>query len=56
MPMSGQIYMLIRIYLYGARASETVARDEPLWQSWINESFPAVGAVDSPPGAAEPQI
>jgi uncharacterized protein YndB with AHSA1/START domain len=47
MPMGGQIYMPIRIYLYGDRASAAVARDEPLWQSWINEHFPAVGDVSS---------
>ncbi|MCI0352560.1 MAG: SRPBCC domain-containing protein [Acidobacteriales bacterium] len=41
MPMGGQIYVPIRIYLYGAQASAAVARDEPLWQSWINEHFPA---------------
>lgn len=57
MPMGGQIYMPIRIYLYGAEASATMARNEPLWQSWINERFLAVGAVSSDaPSAAEPQM
>jgi hypothetical protein len=41
MPMGGQIYMPVRIYLYGARASAAVARDEPLWQSWMTEHFPS---------------
>jgi len=47
LPMGGQIYMPIRVYLYGAQAPAVVARDEPLWQSWINERFPAAGAASS---------
>ncbi|MGH9847508.1 MAG: hypothetical protein ACREEM_53120 [Blastocatellia bacterium] len=43
-----RIHLLpIRFYLYGAEAPAAVARDEPLWQSWINERFPAVGADSS---------
>jgi uncharacterized protein YndB with AHSA1/START domain len=47
MPMGGQVCLLIRIYLYGDGASAAAARDEPLWQSWINEHFPAAGAASS---------
>jgi uncharacterized protein YndB with AHSA1/START domain len=37
MDMGGQIYLSIRLYLYGDHASAVVARDEPLWQAWMNE-------------------
>lgn len=47
MPMGGQVCVAIRIYLYGARASAAVARDEPLWQAWINKHFPAAGDASS---------
>jgi predicted secreted protein len=47
MPMGGQICMAIRVYLYGDRASAAVARDEPLWQSWMNERFPAASDASS---------
>jgi len=40
LPMGGQIYLPIRVYLYGDRASAAIARDEPLWQAWMNEHFP----------------
>ena len=42
-----QICLAIRIYLYGARASAAVERDESLWQSWMNERFQAAGAASS---------
>jgi len=29
-PMDGQVYLSIRLYLYGDQASAAVARDEPL--------------------------
>ncbi len=47
LPMGGQIYLLIRIYPYGDQAPAAVARDEPLWQAWINEHFPAVSDASS---------
>jgi hypothetical protein len=40
LPMGGQIYLPIRIFLYGPRAPEIVGREEPRWQRWINETFP----------------
>ncbi len=43
MDMGGQVYLSIRLYLYGHRAPATVARDEPLWRAWMDEHFPAVG-------------
>jgi uncharacterized protein YndB with AHSA1/START domain len=41
--ISGQVYLSIRMYLYGGQASAVVARDESLWQSWMNEYFPSDG-------------
>ena len=47
MPMGGQVCLAIRIYLYGHQAPAVVARDEPLWQAWINEHFPAASDASS---------
>ena len=27
-------------YLYGDQAADTVARETPLWQAWVQERFP----------------
>jgi uncharacterized protein YndB with AHSA1/START domain len=43
MDMGGQVYLSIRLYLYGDQASIVVARDEPLWYAWMNEHFPSGG-------------
>jgi len=43
LPMCGQVFVVIRLYLYGDRAPAAVLRDEPLWHTWMNEHFPAVG-------------
>lgn len=44
LPMGGQVYLPIRLYLYGDRAVSVAARDEPRWQAWMNEHFaPADG-------------
>jgi uncharacterized protein YndB with AHSA1/START domain len=43
LPMGGQVFLSIRLYLYGDQAAAAVARDEPLWQAWIAERFPLVG-------------
>ncbi|WP_437742652.1 hypothetical protein WMF39_45200 [Sorangium sp. So ce1504] len=40
LPMAGQIFLPIRIYLYGEGAQAAAARDEPLWQAWMAEWFP----------------
>ena len=47
MPMGGQVCLAIRIYLYGHQAPAVVARDEQLWQAWINEHFPAASDASS---------
>jgi uncharacterized protein YndB with AHSA1/START domain len=41
--MGGQVYLAISFYLYGDRAAAAVARDEPLWQTWMNGQFPSDG-------------
>ena len=30
----------MNLYLYGDRADEAVARETPVWQSWLQERFP----------------
>ena len=36
----GQIMVALNVYLYGDQSAETVARETPLWQAWIQERFP----------------
>jgi uncharacterized protein YndB with AHSA1/START domain len=36
----GQSMVTLSFYLYGDQAAETVARETPLWQTWIQERFP----------------
>ena len=43
----GPVMVGISFYLYGDRAPTVVARDEPLWQAWMNERFPSAGDVSS---------
>jgi uncharacterized protein YndB with AHSA1/START domain len=40
-PMGGQVCLSVRLYLYGAQARAVVAREAPVWQTWINGLFPA---------------
>jgi uncharacterized protein YndB with AHSA1/START domain len=40
LPMGGQVFLPMRLYLYGDRAPAAVARDEPVWQAWMYEHFP----------------
>ncbi|MEX0713881.1 MAG: SRPBCC domain-containing protein [Pirellulales bacterium] len=47
MAMGGQVYLPVRLYLYGDQAAAAAARAEPLWQAWMNERFPAVGGASS---------
>ena len=44
MPMGGQVYLSIRMFLYGDGASAAAARAEPVWQAWLAEHFPPAGA------------
>jgi hypothetical protein len=36
----GQSMVALNLYLYGDQAAETVARETPLWQAWLEERFP----------------
>ena len=38
--LGGPAFVMIRFYLYGDRAADAVAGDEPKWQAWMNERFP----------------
>jgi uncharacterized protein YndB with AHSA1/START domain len=38
--MGGQSMVALSFYHYGDQAAGTVARETPLWQSWIQERFP----------------
>jgi hypothetical protein len=48
MPMAGKVYLPVRVYFYGDGAAAAVGREEPLWQAWMIERFPA----ERTPGAA----
>ena len=39
----GPVMVALNIYHYGDRAAETVAREKPLWQAWMQERFPTPG-------------
>src|SRR5207237_17968 len=36
----GQSMVALNVYHYGDQAAETVAREKPVWQAWIQERFP----------------
>jgi hypothetical protein len=36
----GQSMVAMNLYLYGDQAAETVARETPVWQAWLQERFP----------------
>jgi len=36
----GQTLVALNFYLYGDQAAETVARETPRWQAWVQERFP----------------
>jgi uncharacterized protein YndB with AHSA1/START domain len=38
--MGDQTMVAVSLYHYGERAEETVARETPTWQAWIQERFP----------------
>jgi uncharacterized protein YndB with AHSA1/START domain len=38
--MGGDSTVALNFYLYGDHAAETVARETPLWQEWIQQRFP----------------
>jgi uncharacterized protein YndB with AHSA1/START domain len=38
--MGGKVFVGIDLYLYGDRAADIAARQEPLWQAWMSGRFP----------------
>lgn len=40
LPMGGQVFVVVRFYLYGDRAPAAAQRDEPQWHAWMNRQFP----------------
>ncbi|HWN66553.1 MAG TPA: hypothetical protein VNM90_02875, partial [Haliangium sp.] len=47
MPMGGQVFLPVRVYLYGDQAAGAVARAEAAWQAWMREQFPMPPASDA---------
>jgi uncharacterized protein YndB with AHSA1/START domain len=45
MDMGGQVLLSVRMYLYGEAATVAASREEPVWQAWIGEHFPAGGTA-----------
>lgn len=43
----GKVHVYASFYLYGDRAPAVAVRDEPLWQEWVKELFPAVASGTS---------
>jgi len=41
LPMVGQVYLYLCLYLYGDGARAIAAREEPAWQAWLGRLFPA---------------
>src|SRR5262249_54765826 len=39
-PCGGMAQVYMAIFLYGDNAKAAVERDEPTWQTWIDERFP----------------
>ena len=49
MKYGGSVLATLSFYLYGDQAAETVVRETPLWQAWIQERFP----MPTAPGKSE---
>jgi uncharacterized protein YndB with AHSA1/START domain len=43
--MGKQVYLSIRLYLYGAQARAVAAREAPVWQAWIDGLLPPADAA-----------
>ena len=39
--MDDQVMTSFGIYLYGDAAASVAAREEPAWQAWMTQRFPA---------------
>ncbi len=42
MAMGGHVFVIFRFYLYGERAADAAASEEPAWQQWMKAQFPGV--------------
>lgn len=42
----GQSLIAVGFYLYGDAANETVAREKPLWEAWIQKRFPMPASAE----------
>jgi hypothetical protein len=40
MTIPGSVILVFSFYLYGEQAADTAAREEPLWQAWVQGRFP----------------
>lgn len=40
LPMGGQVYLPIRLYLFGDQPAAAATREEPAWQAWMARHFP----------------
>ena len=41
-PMGGQVFLTMRLYLYGDRGPAAAAEAEAAWQAWMDEKFAPV--------------
>jgi uncharacterized protein YndB with AHSA1/START domain len=47
--MGGQVMVAVNFYSYGDDAAETVAREKPRWQAWMQERFPVPSTTSPSP-------
>jgi uncharacterized protein YndB with AHSA1/START domain len=43
--MGDQVCLAVAVYLYGDHAQEVASREEPAWQRWMAQRFPAGGQI-----------
>jgi len=46
-PGGGPVMAAMNFYLYGDQAAETVARETPLWEAWLQERFPQAAGTEA---------
>jgi hypothetical protein len=44
--MGGQVYLFVRLYLYGDRAPAAIEAAEAAWHAWIDQHFAMAGAEE----------
>ena len=47
MPMGGQVYLSLRLYLFGQDAPAIAQRDQAAWDAWMTRHFPAPAASNA---------